>query len=107
MRNDQRDLLNVDFHLIPSYLYTSIMELAAVNALQLVETVLMSPRDRIEAFLQSLPVLDKDSDLVLEDSCPICLMPFTSIFAEDCSAEPEIAGVTKLTGCGHMFCRRE
>jgi hypothetical protein len=80
------------------------MELAAVNALQLVET-LMSPQDRIEAFLQSLPVLDKD--LVLEDSCPICLMPFSSIFAEDCSAEPEIAGVTKLTGCGHIFCRRE
>ena len=83
------------------------MELAVVNALQLAETALMSPQDRIEAFLQSLPVLDKDSDLVLEDSCPICLMPFNSIFAEDCSAEPEIAGVTKLTGCGHVFCRRE
>ena len=85
------------------------MELAAVNALQLAETVLMSPQDRIETFLQSLPVLDKDSDLpvVLEDSCPICLMPFSSILAEDCSAEPEIVGVTKLTGCGHIFCRKE
>ena len=83
------------------------MEFAAVNALQLVEAALMSPQDRIEIFLESLPVLDKDSNFVLEDSCPICLMPFTSIFAEDCSAEPEIAGVTKLTGCGHIFCRRE
>lgn len=83
------------------------MEFAAVNALQVVEAALMSPQDRIEMFLESLPVLNKDSDLVLEDSCPICLMPFASIFAEDCSTEPEIAGVTKLAGCGHTFCRRE
>jgi hypothetical protein len=83
------------------------MEFAAVNALQVVEAALMSPQDRIEIFLESLPVLNKDTDLVLEDSCPICLMPFASILAEDCSTEPEIAGVTKLTGCGHMFCRKE
>lgn len=85
---------------------TNIMESIAINALQLVEAALMSPQERIERFLESLPVLDKDS-VGLEDSCPICLMPFTSIFAEDCSAEPEMAGVTKLTGCGHIFCRRE
>lgn len=84
------------------------MEFAAVNALQLVQEALIPPQDRIELFLESLPALDKDSDEVLEDSCPICLMPFTSILAEDCiSAEPETAGVTKLTGCGHIFCRRE
>jgi len=83
------------------------MEFAAVNAPQLVPAALMSPQDRIEIFLESLPVLNKDSDVVLEDSCPICLMPFSSIFAEDCSAEPELAGVTKLMGCGHIFCRRE
>jgi hypothetical protein len=100
-------LLNVEFETWSLPICTNIMELAAVNALQLAETALLSPQDRIEAFLQSLPVLDKDSDLVLEDSCPICLMPFSSIFTEDCSAEPEIAGVTKLIGCGHIFCRRE
>ncbi|KAF8812396.1 hypothetical protein BYT27DRAFT_7251932 [Phlegmacium glaucopus] len=83
------------------------MEPAAVNALQPVQAASMSPQDRIEMFLQSLPVLNKDSDVALEDSCPICLMPFTSIFAEDCSAEPETAGVTKLMDCGHMFCRRD
>lgn len=83
------------------------MEFAAVNSLQLVEAALILPQDRIEIFLESLPVLNKDSDVVLEDSCPICLMPFASIFAEDCSAEPQMAGVTKLTGCGHVFCRRE
>ena len=100
-------LLTVEFEIYPFQLCTKIMEFAAVNDPHLVDTVSLSPQDRIEAFLQSLPVLDKDSDLVLEDSCPICLMPFSSIFAEDCSAEPEIAGVTKLAGCGHMFCRRE
>jgi len=67
----------------------------------------LSPQARMEIFLSSLPALNKDSDIALEDSCPICLIPFTSIFAEDSSAEPEAAGVTKLMGCGHIFCRRD
>lgn len=99
-------VLNVERNVeIDPLFLSNIME---SNALQLVEATSLSPQARMEMFLLSLPALNKDSsDIALEDSCPICLIPFTSIFAEDCNAEPEMAGVTKLMGCGHIFCRRE
>ena len=65
---------------------------------------------RIERAVQKLPTLSAH-DVPLEDACPICLVSFSSVLAGDTvSAEEqgkELAGVTRLQGCGHMFCRLE
>jgi len=55
--------------------------------------------EKIRIALESLPVVDKHV-VSQEDTCPICLVSFASIFQED-------EGVTKLVACGHVFCRRE
>lgn len=52
-----------------------------------------------------------------DDNCGICLQSFVSIAEEDpvdqgtcelaCGEEVQLSGVTRLAGCGHMFCRLE
>ena len=97
---------------------------AAAAAYELVHDALLASHDRIKILLASLPVLGKDA-VDLEEPCPICLMPFSSLFVDEAderlkSAESNVemdekekeegealGGVTKLVGCGHMFCRRE
>ena len=96
----------------------------AAIAYELVHDALLSPHDRIKNLLASLPVLGKDA-VDLEEPCPICLMPFSSVLADEADAglnstesnkdadekekdkEEALGGVTKLVGCGHIFCRRE
>ncbi|KAI9069244.1 hypothetical protein FKP32DRAFT_1587046 [Trametes sanguinea] len=70
--------------------------------------------ERIQLAISRLPTLTKD-DVPIDDSCPICLNPFDAILqpkageATGDSEEPpeldELAGVTKLVDCGHVFCR--
>jgi len=97
---------------------------AAIAAYELVHDALLSPHDQIKILLASLPVLPKDA-VDLEEPCPICLMPFSSVFADEAHAvlnsaesnneprkeeedkEEALSGVTKLVACGHIFCRRE
>ena len=102
----------------------------AAAAYTLVQDALMdlrSSRERIREALAALPVLHKDAlaGVDLEEPCPICLVPLSNILAaadaaaagaaekeEDDAEEGEneeaaLAGVTKLVGCGHIFCRRE
>ncbi|CDO71385.1 hypothetical protein BN946_scf184908.g143 [Trametes cinnabarina] len=72
----------------------------------------LSVQERIELAISRLPVLTK-ADIPIEDSCPICLNPFDAILepkAADGAVESppeadELAGVTKLVACGHIFCR--
>ncbi|KAG9218775.1 hypothetical protein CCMSSC00406_0001111 [Pleurotus cornucopiae] len=66
-----------------------------------------SPHERAAAFIAALPRLHiYDLRRNLDDSCPVCLVPLTMVLAEDDSDIGD-AGVTKLEGCGHMFCRRD
>lgn len=51
-------------------------------------------------FIAGLPVLTR-SDVDEEELCAICLVPFEEYFADS------EKGVTKLEGCGHIFCRQE
>ncbi|KAH9483047.1 hypothetical protein JR316_0005147 [Psilocybe cubensis] len=100
------------------------MDMTAVAAYELVQDALNIRQHRtraINAMIASLPSVQKDSQgLVLEEPCPICLMPFASIFEEqeaetakdsegkdEGKDEAELGGVTKLEGCGHIFCRRD
>lgn len=96
----------------------------AATAYELVHDALLSPHDRIKILLASLPVLGKDA-VDLDEPCPICLMPFSSVLADEADAglssvesnkeavekekykEEDLGGVTKLVGCGHIFCRRD
>ncbi len=71
--------------------------------------------ERISLAVHKLPTLD-GQHVPPEDSCPICLVSFASIL--DGSVQEEgvvtlgerdvsLGGITKLEGCGHMFCRVE
>ena len=73
----------------------------------------LSVPERIERAISLLPALIK-AEIPQDDSCPICLNPFDTIFEgsslteiteEPTPAPGEIAGVTKLVGCGHIFCK--
>ncbi|TFK83889.1 hypothetical protein K466DRAFT_602477 [Polyporus arcularius HHB13444] len=72
----------------------------------------LSVQERIHLAISRLPVLAKD-DIPLDDSCPICINPFEAALegkaheglGEAPSESDELAGVTKLVGCGHIFCR--
>lgn len=88
------------------------MDPTAAAAYELVQDALLTPHSRINLALASLPVLQKDA-VDLEEQCPICLMPFAAIFAEQEELpgvqgpqQTALGGLTKL-GCGHIFCRRE
>ncbi|TFK43579.1 hypothetical protein BDQ12DRAFT_675206 [Crucibulum laeve] len=74
-------------------------------AAALVIDAILSTADRICLAIEHLPVLSKDQ-VRLDDSCPICLMPLESLFIPP-DDETDDAGVTKLPGCGHVFCRKD
>jgi len=75
-------------------------------ALRLVQSVLQSSTDSeaVRTFIQDLPVLSKEQ-VSLEDNCPICLVPFLEIL--QVKEDDEENGITKIEGCGHLFCRKE
>ena len=64
----------------------------------------------------ALPTLRKD-EIPHEDNCGICLQTYAAIMDDDKQSEEtvqleggqevKVGGVTKLEGCGHMFCRLE
>ncbi|KAG7449315.1 uncharacterized protein BT62DRAFT_992354 [Guyanagaster necrorhizus] len=60
---------------------------------------------RVGQLIQSLVVLEKHT-VPLQDSCPICLIPFSDFFDDGDNLAPD-CGVTKLDGCGHIFCRKD
>lgn len=78
----------------------------------------LTAEQRIGRAIARLPTLSKDQ-ISLNDPCPICLLPFSSILDGTAQSTesvfppcgtPEVVnlrGVTKLEGCGHMFCRAE
>lgn len=67
--------------------------------------------------IEALPVLAPEDVPSLDDHCAICLISFRGIFEkeageEDATREGEgegggRIGVTKVEGCGHMFCLEE
>ncbi|KZT13066.1 uncharacterized protein LAESUDRAFT_754084 [Laetiporus sulphureus 93-53] len=72
---------------------------------------------RALAAILQLPVLNRD-EIPIEDSCPICLNSLGDIcsgsiqnegtyqeYHAEAAQEIPLSGVTKLVGCGHMFCR--
>ncbi|EIN10913.1 hypothetical protein PUNSTDRAFT_142805 [Punctularia strigosozonata HHB-11173 SS5] len=70
--------------------------------------------EHIKDAVDNLPRLSP-SEIDLADSCPICLVAFDSI-VEDAgeaslfahhSSEPAVTSVTKVEGCGHLFCTRD
>ncbi|KIJ20189.1 hypothetical protein PAXINDRAFT_7444 [Paxillus involutus ATCC 200175] len=66
---------------------------------------------RAEDAVDNLPVLEENI-VPKDECCAICLMPFTSILAGDYSHEHDNVddvegGVTKVDGCGHIFCRKD
>ena len=75
----------------------------------------MTTLERIAQAIHSLPTLTEE-EVSPEDSCAICLVRLTSIAKgeaqsngtlEMCGQEVQLSGVTKLEGCGHVFCRVE
>ena len=73
----------------------------------------LTVQERIQLAISRLPALKK-ADIPIDDSCPICLNPFEAILdgktleefgGEGVPDSEELVGVTKLVGCGHMFCK--
>ncbi|KIP07680.1 hypothetical protein PHLGIDRAFT_117858 [Phlebiopsis gigantea 11061_1 CR5-6] len=71
-----------------------------------VDVLAYTTEQRIERAIQKLPTLAA-ADVPKDDSCPICLVPFSGILSGEAPPpeSKELAGVTKLGGCGHVFCR--
>lgn len=64
---------------------------------------------RVKDALDDLPVVH-DSAIPKDESCAICLTPFDAILTAEVPQEEEGEfedGVTKVVGCGHLFCRKE
>jgi len=53
--------------------------------------------------LASLDLLPPKDIPNLDDSCPICLMSFRTIFEDDLHGKT-VAGVARVARCGHIFC---
>jgi len=77
--------------------------------------VFLTTQDRIRLVIEKLPTLTADH-VNLDDSCAICLTGFAFILNDEAELkasdqyDAELgleAGVTKLVGCGHLFCRKE
>ncbi|TFK55472.1 hypothetical protein OE88DRAFT_1651796 [Heliocybe sulcata] len=79
--------------------------------------VCLGPYERARAMVGKLPDLKRDT-VPLDECCPICLLNFGSFYEEQAIAVTEAKeadieegaagkGVTKLVGCGHLFCRKE
>ncbi|SJL01879.1 uncharacterized protein ARMOST_05203 [Armillaria ostoyae] len=66
----------------------------------------MDRHQQVDELIDSLAVLDKHA-VPLQDSCPICLIPFTDFFDDGGDNLTPDCGVTKLDGCGHIFCRKD
>jgi hypothetical protein len=70
-------------------------------------------QDIILDVIENLPTLTPGS-YAPEDTCPICLLPFSSILKEQgCSEQNDLLtaaagylGITKLN-CGHLFCKKD
>jgi hypothetical protein len=56
--------------------------------------------------LASLDLLPPKDIPNLDDSCPICLMSFRTIFEDDLHGKT-VAGVARVARCGHIFCVEE
>jgi hypothetical protein len=85
----------------------------SVNGLDI--SVPITTQDRIRVFIDQLPTLTP-KEVQPDDSCAICLTGFSSILAEatemkaadDFDADIGVElGITRLVGCGHLFCRKE
>ncbi|KAF8842287.1 hypothetical protein BDN67DRAFT_899608 [Paxillus ammoniavirescens] len=66
---------------------------------------------RAEDAVDNLPILEENI-VPKDECCAICLMPFTSILSGEYSHEHDNVddvegGVTKVDGCGHIFCRKD
>ncbi|KAK0242660.1 hypothetical protein EDD85DRAFT_297719 [Armillaria nabsnona] len=66
----------------------------------------MDRHQQVDELIDNLTVLDKHA-VPLQDSCPICLIPFTDFFDDGGDNLTPDCGVTKLDGCGHIFCRKD
>jgi len=85
------------------------MDHITASAHEVIHDALIPTQERIKQMLASLPVLRKE-ELDLEESCPICLVPFGVVFEEEeleQNEEGQTGGVTKLVECRHIFCRKE
>lgn len=82
----------------------------------------MSIDPTISLAIEGLPLLaSEDLDVQsLDDHCPICLISFRSIFEKEEGGDGDVEGgegegkggeerkgVTKVEGCGHVFCLEE
>ncbi|KAH6914951.1 hypothetical protein BKA70DRAFT_1257534 [Coprinopsis sp. MPI-PUGE-AT-0042] len=80
-------------------------------------------QNQIRNAIRDLPVVGK-AEVDVEEMCPICLTPFSSLFAEaieesgcmnDLTSPPGgyseeeslVFGLTRIEVCGHIFCRRD
>jgi hypothetical protein len=75
------------------------------------EDAIPSVSDRLRIAMDSLPVLG-EKEIPLEESCPICLVSFSSIITAPIELNSDEGAdlngsITKLEGCGHLFCRKE
>ncbi|EGN93086.1 hypothetical protein SERLA73DRAFT_163758 [Serpula lacrymans var. lacrymans S7.3] len=66
---------------------------------------------RIQLAVADLPQVSAE-DIPQDESCPICLLSFAKILSEEqelegAGDEAEEKGITRLTSCGHMFCRND
>ncbi|KAH7887798.1 hypothetical protein F5I97DRAFT_1926207 [Phlebopus sp. FC_14] len=64
---------------------------------------------RVQDAVDDLPILDRDR-VPKDESCAICLTPFSSILSVEIPYDTLgnlESGVTKIIGCGHMFCRKD
>ncbi|EPQ58994.1 hypothetical protein GLOTRDRAFT_135989 [Gloeophyllum trabeum ATCC 11539] len=79
--------------------------------------ICLSPYDRARLLVSRLPEL-KPEAVDLDECCPICLLTFRTFFEEGSGSGNENKeggyeqsdnerGVTKLVGCGHVFCRKD
>ena len=76
----------------------------------------LTPEQRIGRAISKLPTLTAEQ-VPPEDTCPICLVPFLTIITGAAQNEGvlngvapnpvKLSGVTRLGGCGHVFCRVE
>jgi hypothetical protein len=74
----------------------------------------LSLAEQLKDAVDNLPHLDP-SEISLDESCPICLLTFKSIVGDPeerlllnhKSSELVVSGITKIEGCGHIFCRQE
>jgi len=74
----------------------------------------LTVQERMGLAISRLPILKKE-EIPLDDTCPICLNLFSHILEGTVQTDSTLVGlapkhlvlggVTKLEGCGHIFCR--